>query len=153
WDASAVWLSPDCHRSQYAFPVRVALEIALEDRHRAVTLATLGGSGAKVVDGLFEPMPSRGHRDPSASKTKPAEWQSEQLTRVSCKTRGEPALSTLQVYETGLTQASAKRESWTRCPQNQRKRHIDLVLRSIGGNDVGFKQIAAYMFLESAREI
>src|SRR5215471_13288791 len=39
--ASARWLSRDCHRSQYGYPFRVAIELALENRHRSVTLASL----------------------------------------------------------------------------------------------------------------
>ncbi|NJL08695.1 MAG: hypothetical protein HC900_10860 [Methylacidiphilales bacterium] len=36
--AGARWLSPDCHRSLYGYPMRVGLELALENRRRAVTL-------------------------------------------------------------------------------------------------------------------
>jgi hypothetical protein len=39
------------------------------------------------------------------------------------------------------------------CPPNQRKRDIELVLLSVGGNDVGFSQIAAYSFLDSVGDI
>ena len=38
--ASARWLSRDCHRSQYGYPFRVALELALENRHRSITFAS-----------------------------------------------------------------------------------------------------------------
>jgi len=33
--AAARWLSRDCHRSQYGYPFRVAIELALENRHRS----------------------------------------------------------------------------------------------------------------------
>jgi hypothetical protein len=33
----ARWVSADCHRSQYGYPFRVGLQLALENRHRAVT--------------------------------------------------------------------------------------------------------------------
>ena len=43
--ASAHWLSRDCHRSQCGYPFRVAIELALENRHRSVTLSfTCSGS-------------------------------------------------------------------------------------------------------------
>ena len=35
----AQWLSADCHRSQYGYPFRVSMGLALEDRHRAVTFS------------------------------------------------------------------------------------------------------------------
>ena len=44
--ASAHWLSRDCHRSQYGYPFRVAIELALENRHRSVTLASFTCSGS-----------------------------------------------------------------------------------------------------------
>jgi len=47
--ASARWLSRDCHRSQYGYPFRVAIELALENRHRAVTLASFTCSGSEVT--------------------------------------------------------------------------------------------------------
>ena len=39
--AGAQWLSRDCHRSQYGYPFRVGIELALENRHRSVTLREL----------------------------------------------------------------------------------------------------------------
>ena len=51
--ASARWLSRDCHRSQYGYPFRVAIELALENRHRSVTLASFTCSGAEIAEGLF----------------------------------------------------------------------------------------------------
>ena len=39
------------------------------------------------------------------------------------------------------------------CPPEQRKRPIDLVLLSIGGNDVGFGALVAYSMTESASDI
>ncbi len=41
--------------------------------------------------------------------------------------------------------------SW--CPPQQRKRPIDVVLMSIGGNDVGFGPLAAYALTESAGDL
>ena len=44
----AQWLSADCHRSQYGYPFRVGINMALENRHRAVTLVSVACSGAQV---------------------------------------------------------------------------------------------------------
>ena len=57
--ASARWLSRDCHRSQYGYPFRVAIELALENRHRSVTFASFTCSGAEVTEGLFVDMDPR----------------------------------------------------------------------------------------------
>src|SRR5262249_442040 len=49
----AQWLSPDCYRSEYGYPFRVSIGLALENRHRAVTFVSLACSGADIVEGLF----------------------------------------------------------------------------------------------------
>ena len=49
----------DRHRSQYGYPFRVAIELALENRHRSVMLASLTCSGATVVEGLLLDMEPR----------------------------------------------------------------------------------------------
>ena len=155
WTRSAQWLSPDCHRSQYAYPFRVGMQLALEDRHRAVTLVHLSCSGADVVNGLFGGLEAREHYDPGSGKTKTVPPQLDQLTHLLC--RGEartPSESyVLPVYEAGSTRIAERpfRMEW--CPSTQRKRDVDLLLLSIGGNDVGFSALAAYAFLESASDI
>src|SRR5262249_32546507 len=57
--AAAHWLSCDCHRSQYGYPFRVAIELALENRHRSVTLASFTCSGSAVTEGLVLDMDPR----------------------------------------------------------------------------------------------
>ena len=57
--AGAQWLSRDCHRSQYGYPFRVGIELALENRHRSITFASFTCSGAEVAAGLFLEMDAR----------------------------------------------------------------------------------------------
>ena len=52
--------------------------------------------------------------------------------------RAQQAAYTLPMYATGSTSISQQRVTMNWCPPNQRKRPIDVVLMSIGGNDVGF---------------
>ena len=63
--ASARWLSRDCHRSQYGYPFRVAIQLALENRHRSVTLASFTCSGAEVAEGLFGELDPREGSEPA----------------------------------------------------------------------------------------
>src|SRR5258708_6269948 len=141
--ASARWLSRDCHRSQYGYPFRVAIELALEDRHRAVTLASFTCSGAEVTEGLFLDMPAReGASEVPGGKVRA---QLDQLSDLICRgPRSQSASYTLPTYAHGSTRISAKRIAKTWCPPQSRKRAIDVVLMSIGGNDVGFSALAAY---------
>jgi hypothetical protein len=154
WERSAAWLSPDCHRSQYAFPHRVALQFALEDRHRAITFVNLGCSGAEVVKGLFREMPAREHYDASPARTSAVPSQFDQLTALICKTNArQTAVYDFKEFAPGGTQATDTRVPMRWCPPNERRRDIDLVLLSVGGNDVGFGALAAYTFLDNVGRI
>jgi len=130
------------------------MQLALEDRHRAVTLVHLSCSGADVVNGLFVGLEAREHYDPAAGKSKTVPPQFDQLTRLLCRTEARSAETyVLPTYEAGSTRVADRpfRMEW--CPAAQRKRDVDLLLLSIGGNDVGFSALAAYAFLESAGDI
>lgn len=153
--ARARWLSPDCHRSQYGYPVRVGIELALENRHRAVTLATFTCSGAEIADGLFLPMDAReGFSDSRPAKVRP---QFDQLADLICRGGGagrtQGASYTLPVWQTGSTRIEMRRINKRWCAPQSRKRPIDLVLMSIGGNDVGFGPLAAYAMTKSAGDL
>jgi hypothetical protein len=150
--ASARWLSRDCHRSQYGYPFRVALELALENRHRAVTLASFTCSGAEVTEGLFLDMePREDARDIPGGKVRA---QLDQLSELICRgARSQPARYTLPTYAHGSTRISAQRITKTWCPPQLRKRAIDVVLMSIGGNDVGFGALAVYSLTENMADL
>ena len=42
-----------CHRSLYSHQLRAALQLAIEDPHRAVTYVGVACSGAETVFGMF----------------------------------------------------------------------------------------------------
>jgi hypothetical protein len=150
--AAARWLSRDCHRSQYGYPFRVAIELALENRHRSVTLASLTCSGAEVTEGLFLDMePREGAADIPGGKVRA---QLDQLSEILCRgARSQAASYALPTYTAGSTQISAQRISKSWCPPQSRKRPIDVVLMSIGGNDVGFGALAAYAMTETIGDL
>ena len=149
--AAAQWLSRDCHRSQYGYPIRVGLQLALENRHRSVTLATFSCSGAEIANGLFLEMdPREGFSEPGGKKVRA---QFDQLTDLLCRGNARQQASyTLPMYATGSTSISQQRVTMNWCPPGQRKRPIDLVLMSVGGNDVGFGGLVAYAMTESAAD-
>jgi hypothetical protein len=151
--SGARWLSRDCHRSQYGYPFRVGIQLALENRHRAVTLASFSCSGAEVANGLFLEMDVREGFHEGNGKVRP---QLDQLSDLICRggaaARTQGATYTLPVYATGSTQIEMRRVTKNWCPPQQRKRPIDVVLMSIGGNDVGFGGLAAYAMTESASD-
>ena len=142
--ASARWLSRDCHRSQYGYPFRVAIELALEKRHRSVTFASLTCSGAEVTEGLFVDMdPREGASEIPRGKIRA---QFDQLSDLICRTApSQRASYTLPTYAHGSTRIWPQTIAKTWCPPQSRKRPIDLVLMSIGGNDVGFGARSRFM--------
>src|SRR5439155_16198569 len=52
-EENARWQDQACHRSLYSHQLRAALQLAIEDPHRAVTFAGFACSGAETTFGLF----------------------------------------------------------------------------------------------------
>ena len=133
---AARWESRACHRSLYSYQLRAALQLALEDPHRAVTFAGFACSGSEITIGLF-------------LRYKGNEWdrnppQLPQLSYVSEELCGREA-STPKDYTSGYSQLGKLPELQgmvlNKCYKP--KRQIDLLLVSIGGNDVGFSSLVA----------
>jgi lysophospholipase L1-like esterase len=154
--SGAQWLSPDCHRSQYGYPFRVSMGLALENRHRAVTFVSLACSGADIVEGLFAEREAR-EQIAGANAQKKVVPQFDQLSDLIC--RNGPAGRTrtvsyrLPVYTSGSTNIGEQIFTKQWCPPDSRKRPIDVFLLSIGGNDVGFGPLVAYAMTESASDL
>jgi hypothetical protein len=151
----AQWLSADCHRSQYGYPFRVGIELALENRHRAITFASFACSGADIVEGLFLERDAREKfREPGGAKVVS---EFDQLSNLICRNgaagRTVSASYTLPVYSHGSTSIGNQIVTKRWCAPANRKRPIDLVLLSIGGNDVGFSALALYAMTESASDL
>jgi hypothetical protein len=152
---NAQWVSVDCHRSQYGYPFRVAMQLALENRHRAVTLVHLACTGAEVTTGLFLEKDAREQFDKPNSKMVPAQF--DQLSDLICRggsaMRSKSASYTLPMYSSGSTSITPRNVAMRWCPPELRKRPIDVVLLSIGGNDVGFSALAYYTISEAASDV
>ena len=151
----AQWLSADCHRSQYGYPFRVSMGLALENRHRAVTFVSLACSGADIVEGLFADREAREQTGgPNAQKRVPAQF--DQLTDLICRNgaaHSEAVSYRLPVYKAGSTAIGEQVFTKQWCPPESRKRPIDIVLLSVGGNDVGFGGLVAYAITDRASDI
>ena len=145
----ARWLSPDCHRSQYGYPFRVGLQLALENPHRSVTLVSLACTGAEVTEGLFlEKKAREGALNPVVLS------QFDQLADLICNgPRTLHATYQLPTYASGSTNVHVRKVSKIWCAPNMRKRPIDTVLLSIGGNDVGFSALMVYTMTENAGDL
>jgi lysophospholipase L1-like esterase len=122
---SALWLNAPCHRSLYSYQTRTALALAVQYPHIAVTYLPLACTGATIPDGLFGP---QGARECPPSKS-----------GANC-----PGTSAPQLTELRDALAAAKRR--------QPSRKLDLILLSIGANDINFSGLVADVIVDSPTE-
>lgn len=137
-DANPRWLDQACHRSLYSHQLRTALQLAIEDHARAVTFVSYSCSGAEIVDGLF--LRYKGHEwVPSP----PDLSQISALAQAQCG--GDPAkdYDLPEAYHMGGRVPALKGGLVLRKCDPEHARRIDLLLVSIGGNDIGFARLVA----------
>ncbi len=140
---NARWLDQACHRSLYSYQLRAALQLSLEDPHRAITYVGVACSGAEVTAGLF-------------LRYKGNEWvpkppdlsQISAIAEAQCADREAPMQDLPEAYHMGGTIADLKGGLVLRKCAAEEARKIDLALVSVGGNDVGFSRLVANAVLE-----
>ena len=132
------WSDQACHRSLYSHQLRAALQLAIENPHRAVTYVGVACSGSEVTFGLFlrytgnEWVPN----PPDLS-------QVSAVASAQCGSHEAPMHDLPEAYHMDGTIPDLKGGLVLRkCdPINARK--IDLLFLSVGGNDVGFSRLLA----------
>lgn len=137
-DENARWLDQACHRSMYSYQLRAALQLAVEDPHRAVTFVGVSCSGSEVVPGLF--LRYKGNE----WVPKPPELsQISALAEAQCGAEEAPMQDLPEAYHmSGKIPDLQGGLVLRKCePGNARK--IDLLFVSIGGNDIGFARLVA----------
>jgi lysophospholipase L1-like esterase len=126
WQAhSALWFNPACHRSLYSYQTRTALALAVQSPHIAVTYLPLACTGATIASGLFGSQRAR-ECPPNRSGT-------------TCRVGIDG-----QLAELNAALAAAK--------QRQPDRQLDLVLLSIGANDIYFSGLVADVIVDTPTE-
>lgn len=122
---SARWESGACHRSLYGYQMRTALALAVESPHLAVTYLPLACSGATIATGFLG---SQGIQEcPSPG------------TSAACPTTVRSQISQLTEL-----MASAHRQ--------RADRALDLVLLTIGANDILFSGLVGNVIIQSTTE-
>jgi lysophospholipase L1-like esterase len=122
---SALWFNSACHRSLYSYQTRTALALAVQYPHIAVTYLPLACTGATIADGLFGTQRAR-----------------------ECL----PSKSAASCSGTVSAQLAELREAVTAAKRRQPERRLDLVLLSIGANDINFSGLVADVIVENATE-
>ncbi|HEY2212812.1 MAG TPA: hypothetical protein VGH62_14570 [Bradyrhizobium sp.] len=122
---SALWFNSACHRSLYSYQTRTALALAVQYPHIAVTYLPLACTGATIPDGLFGSQRAR-----ECPPTKSAS---------SCRGTVNAQLAEL-------------REAVTAAKRRQPERKLDLILLSIGANDINFSGLVADVIVDTPTE-
>ena len=137
-DGGARWVDQACHRSLYSHQLRTALQLAIEDPHRAVTFVGLACSGAEVTFGLF-------------LRYKGNEWvpnptdlsQISALADAQCEGGEARQIDMPEAYHMNGVIPELQGGLVLRKCDAKVARKIDLLLVSAGGNDIGFARLVA----------
>src|SRR3954447_26916665 len=122
---SALWFNAACHRSLYSYQTRTALALAVQYPHIAVTYLPLACTGATIADGLFGSQRAR-----------------------ECP----PSKSSQTCQGTVNGQLAELREAVTAAKRRQPDRKLDLVLLSVGANDIYFSGLVADVIVDTTTE-
>jgi hypothetical protein len=136
-EESARWQDEACHRSRYSHQLRAALQLAIEDPHRAVTFAGFACSGADTTNGLF--LRYKGNEWVPDAPELP---QLSAAAEAQCGDKGTHSYVLPKAYHLNDRIPELKGAALRRCEEGY-ARKIDLLLVSIGGNDVGFSRLVA----------
>lgn len=120
----AFWLDRQCHRSAYSYHLRTALQVALaEPKHSAVTFVGFACSGAEITEGFL------------------TDYAGVEVVGKEAFTTGGWARHKLPQVDRLMLELCKDNLSTTRpvrCPVGHFLRPVDMMIISIGGNDVGF---------------
>jgi lysophospholipase L1-like esterase len=122
---AALWFNSPCHRSLYSYQTRTALALAVQYPHIAVTYLPLACTGATIADGLFGGQRAR-ECPPSKSNATCSAGVNGQLDEL--------------------------RDAVTAAKRRMPDRQLDLVLLSIGANDIYFSGMVADVIVDTKTE-
>lgn len=122
---SARWLSGPCHRSLYGYQMRAALGLAIDNPRIAVTFIPLACSGATIASGFLGSQRITECPNPG--------------TNTTCST-------------TSRAQIAALTEALALARKHRQDRQLDLVLLTIGANDIKFSGLVADVIIAARTE-
>ena len=136
-DAGPRWLSQACHRSLYAYSTRAAIQLGLENPHRAITYANFACAGAEIVYGLMV-----AYKGTEWAPDQPDKPQISAVARLQCGATEPTETSYQNTYSLSGLVPELDNIDLATCPR-EHVRPIDLLMVSVGGNDVGFARLVA----------
>ena len=137
-EENARWQDQACHRSLYSHQLRAALQIAVEDPHRAVTFVGFACSGAETTFGLF--LEYKGNEWVPNPPDLP---QISAVAEAQCGGKGARDYDLPEAYHINESIPELKGGLVLKKCDAERARKIDLLFLSVGGNDIGFARLVA----------
>lgn len=122
---SAQWSNQACHRSLYSYQARAAIALAVQHKHIAVTFLPLACTGATITEGLLD-----GQRARECLVTRNA---------INCE-------------GSVVGQVGDLRDALTAAKRRQAGRQLDLILLSVGANDINFSGLVADVIVDASTE-
>lgn len=123
--AGAQWMNPACHRSLYSYQTRTAIALAAKNPQIAVTYLPLACTGATITEGLLG---------------------SQRARECVVGRNGFDCQGTVNA------QIAELRLALNAAAQRQPGRQLDLVLLSVGANDVDFSGLVADVIIDRQTE-
>lgn len=119
---NARWMNAACHRSLYGYQMRAALALAVEQTHAAVTFLPIACSGSTIDLGFLNPLRTR-----------------------ECPPTGTCASTT-------VPQITQLKEAMAIAGKQSKDRKLDLILLTIGANDIWFAGLVGDVIIEPSTE-
>lgn len=126
-DEGPIWLDRTCHRSLLSNQFKVALRYAVDHPKQRIVFASFSCSGAEILQGLLQPQNNLPYPDRLL-----LEGQIQSAVRFLCNDE-------IDKYTNGKYHFDKYQ-----CRDKKKFRQPDLILLSIGGNDVGFGPLVSY---------
>jgi len=143
----ALWMSQSCHRSLYSHQLRASLQLALDNPKRAVTFVGFACAGAEITHGLF-------------LRFKGNEWSPAPPKRSQISNVAQAQCGRAQAKERHYSHAfgvDGKLPVLQDLPvlkcDRRKARKIDLLMVSIGGNDVKFSSLVANVVVKDINNL
>jgi lysophospholipase L1-like esterase len=119
---NARWMNAACHRSLYGYQMRAALALAVEQTHAAVTFLPIACSGSTIELGFLSPLRTR-----------------------ECPPSGPCASTT-------VPQITQLKEAMAIAGKQSKDRKLDLILLTIGANDIWFAGLVGDVIIQPSTE-
>lgn len=126
-DVRPVWLDRTCHRSLLSNQFKVAVRYAVDHPKQRIVFASFSCSGAEILQGLLQPQKNLPYSDRPLQES-----QIQSAVRFLCNDEIDKHRNDKYHFDE------------YRCRNEKNFRRPDLILLSIGGNDVGFGPLVSY---------